>query len=427
MTKAKQKPKKPAIVKEETSVNNETKVQAVDALETNAPTNQPEVFQPPQISQNSRSTAAKPWFQTEILSMMYAFGDARRPSSESARLIEGIVHQQISKLVVQTAEVTALRGGKFMHTEDIKFLMRKDKDKLRKLNQYLSFKESKQKLIKQVSQEDDEILGSFAGNDAKAGNKRRRLSDLGTSDFKDDSGLLGDDSYDHRRDRLERAERLSRTLDTQQYLEFVECRQANFNKKAGKFKEWLDYSNLTDLKPNSPVMEVFSYLAYETVGQIVDLALLVKKDMERGDELSAVMPLLRQNNASKINLPFISTPSLSTSRSSTPTPPGTPTTPTGNAPPSFPNTGGAAGSGATVTSSNTTGINSSSLVTTSKSSKSKKKKAKLSSMVSSDLYSDCLQPEHIREAMRRYCSSVGPMAPFAPYMKTTPTYRTLCL
>ena len=29
--------------------------------------------------------------------------------------------------VVQTAEVTALRGGKFMHTEDIKFLMRKDK------------------------------------------------------------------------------------------------------------------------------------------------------------------------------------------------------------------------------------------------------------------------------------------------------------
>lgn len=40
------------------------------------------------------------------------------------------------------------------------------------------------------------------------------------------------------------------------------------DKKAGKFKEWLDYSNLTDLKPNTPVMEVFSYLAYETVGQV---------------------------------------------------------------------------------------------------------------------------------------------------------------
>lgn len=33
--------------------------------------------------------------------------------------------------VVQTAEVTALRGGKFMHTEDIKFLMRKDKVRMK--------------------------------------------------------------------------------------------------------------------------------------------------------------------------------------------------------------------------------------------------------------------------------------------------------
>ena len=73
-----------------------------------------------------------------------------------------------------------------MHTEDIKFLMRKDKvstnwfrnrdwnfpnkqvitfcftqEKLKKLNQYLSFKESKQKLLKQVSQDDDEIIDSI--------------------------------------------------------------------------------------------------------------------------------------------------------------------------------------------------------------------------------------------------------------------------
>ena len=73
-----------------------------------------------------------------------------------------------------------------MHTEDVKFLMRKDKvpmhggdeleffqkskiiltcrfsqEKLQKLNLYLSFKENKQKLVKQVSQDDDEILGTF--------------------------------------------------------------------------------------------------------------------------------------------------------------------------------------------------------------------------------------------------------------------------
>lgn len=33
-------------------------------------------------------------------------------------------------------------------------------EKLKKLNQYLSFKESKQKLLKQVSQNDDEVIDS---------------------------------------------------------------------------------------------------------------------------------------------------------------------------------------------------------------------------------------------------------------------------
>ena len=40
------------------------------------------------------------------------------------------------------------------------------------------------------------------------------------------------------------------------------------DKKAGKFKEWIDCSSLIDMKPNTPVMEVFSYLAYETVAQV---------------------------------------------------------------------------------------------------------------------------------------------------------------
>lgn len=41
-----------------------------------------------------------------------------------------------------------------------------------------------------------------------------------------------------------------------------------WDKKAGKFKEWLDCASLIDMKPNTPVMDVFSYLAYETVGQV---------------------------------------------------------------------------------------------------------------------------------------------------------------
>ena len=40
------------------------------------------------------------------------------------------------------------------------------------------------------------------------------------------------------------------------------------DKKAGKFKEWLDVSSLIEVKPSGAVMEILSYMAYETVGQV---------------------------------------------------------------------------------------------------------------------------------------------------------------
>ena len=43
------------------------------------------------------------------------------------------------------------------------------------------------------------------------------------------------------------------------------------DKKAGKFKEWLDVSSLIEVKPSGAVMEILSYMAYETVGQVTNL------------------------------------------------------------------------------------------------------------------------------------------------------------
>ena len=62
--------------------------------------------------------------------------------------------------------------------------------------------------------------------------------------------------------------------------------------------------------------------------QIVDLALLVKKDSERGDVLSSTMPVVSAVSQNQVSgLPNLTLP---TSTASTPnhTPPGTPTTPT---------------------------------------------------------------------------------------------------
>ncbi|KAJ3610178.1 hypothetical protein NHX12_022272 [Muraenolepis orangiensis] len=55
-------------------------------------------------------------------------------------------------------------------------------------------------------------------------------------------------------------------MDQSQYSEFCESRQLSFAKKASKFRDWLDCSNV-EVKPNSMAMEILSYLAYEAVAQ----------------------------------------------------------------------------------------------------------------------------------------------------------------
>ena len=40
------------------------------------------------------------------------------------------------------------------------------------------------------------------------------------------------------------------------------------DKKAGKFKEWLKIGSHSELKPNQELIEVLSYLAFETVREV---------------------------------------------------------------------------------------------------------------------------------------------------------------
>ncbi|KAK3754854.1 hypothetical protein QZH41_011346, partial [Actinostola sp. cb2023] len=347
----------------------------------------------------------KVWFQNEIQSMMYAFGDSRRPSPDSATLIEEIVHQQMSSVIIRAAEVTNMRGGRFMSMEDILFLMRRDKDKLKRLIKYLTFKDLKNKTQKQTSNDDDDVLDVAATSELK-GSKRRKISYdfLSTIDHTGDLvSLFDDDDHDEvKQERNERADRLSRTLDHQQYMDYIECRQANFNKKAGKFKEWIDCGSLIDMKPNAPVMEIFSYLAYETVAQVVDLALLVKKDADGGDMLTVSMPPVSSLSQIQTLLSTSSATPMCTSTTPNHTPPSTPTTPTtcSSALPFLPSP--------THSTSSTQ-----SAPSTSSKSKSKKRKSKSSSSALQEISSDCIQPWHIREALRKFSYYIGPMAPYS--------------
>lgn len=63
---------------------------------------------------------------------MFACGDSNKPCLESAHLIEHIVHQQLVSVLIQAQEVAEMREAKYIRTEDILFLLRKDKMKLRR-------------------------------------------------------------------------------------------------------------------------------------------------------------------------------------------------------------------------------------------------------------------------------------------------------
>ncbi|KAM8739320.1 transcription initiation protein SPT3 homolog isoform 1-T2 [Acanthopagrus schlegelii] len=222
--------------------------------------------------------ASRTSFIPELQSMMFALGDARRPLLETAALVEDIVHTQLITMLHQACEGASLRGSRVISAEDILFLMRRDKRKVARLLKYLQFRDYKSKLLKTVEDDDTQPEMGAAG----VAQRRQRLA----QDFlvwMDQTGdllsLAERQEVDPvKQERMERLERQTRAMDQAQYAEFCESRQLSFAKKASKFRDWLDCSTL-ELKPNSITMEILSYLAYETVAQIVDLSLLVKQEM----------------------------------------------------------------------------------------------------------------------------------------------------
>ncbi|XP_039516789.1 transcription initiation protein SPT3 homolog isoform X1 [Pimephales promelas] len=333
-------------------------------------------------------------FIPELQSMMFALGDARRPLHETAALVEDIVHTQLINLLHQAAEVALLRGARVISPEDIIFLMRKDKKKLRRLIKYMQFRDYKSKVLKTIDDEDPLDSEKYSSN------KRQRLA----QDFLvsiDQTGeflsLVEEEEVDEvKQERLERIEKMTRNMDSSVYSDFCESRQLSFSKKASKFREWLDCSSL-DVKPNAISMEVLSYLAYETVAQVVDLALLVKQDMtpKTGD------PFQHAISATFIQYCNSSAEAASTKKeadSPENTPPSTP---------SAPMMAGHQGKMHSMAQGNG-GPNQDG------SSKVKQRKRKKSAAAcGAEAQSSAIQPAHIREAIRRYSHKIGPLSPFS--------------
>jgi len=225
--------------------------------------------------------------------MMHGLGDVKKPLPESAAIVEELVHQQIVSFVLQASEVSQMRNPASttscrIELEDCLFLLRRNRVKLKRLYRYLKVRD----------------LKSLAGtsnfdpaDDSKSESKKKK-----TAVFKECiklfdaphqplvSYLEAEDDDDEdvdvvKMERLKRVEAMSRRLSVQQYLEFTEARAVTFAKGAkgkSKFREWLfsgsrELAHL-DTRVESTAMEIISYLARETVAEIVDLGFLVQQE-----------------------------------------------------------------------------------------------------------------------------------------------------
>lgn len=77
--------------------------------------------------------------------------------------------------------------------------------------------------------------------------------------------------------RLLNADRLTRDMSREEYMEYSECRQASFTyKKAKKFRDWINPAQYVDVRLNDDVIEILGFLAWEMVRRLTESALEAK-------------------------------------------------------------------------------------------------------------------------------------------------------
>ncbi|XP_076677647.1 transcription initiation protein Spt3 [Andrena cerasifolii] len=244
----------------------------------------------PKPSNDSQPIRNEPGnYTAEIRQMMHGFGDSSEPLIESAKIVEEVVLQQMRTIIKNACEVSDRRGtskkGTVISAEDFIFLLRNDKVKLQRLIRYLELKDFKSSINKAIESDmPEDVLNSEQLESSKnRGPFQNFLNQI------DNTGELLEDAStvdEIKQQRCIRAEIMARSMDEARYLKFSKARNASFaNKNRHKFSDWL--SPDSDVMISKQGYTILGYLAYETVAQIVDLALLVRQDQNKiyGDSI----------------------------------------------------------------------------------------------------------------------------------------------
>ena len=230
-------------------------------------------------------------FLSEIQAIMHACGDSKRASRDSALLIESIVRTEITSVCRQAFSLTQSEDKLL---ESFLFLMRRDKPRLKHVLRNVTYKKLVKQVHRSISEEsvEDPLIGCSG---LKPPLSAPFLDPIGSDTKLDFSSLLDSDVTDCvSAERYERYESLTRCMNTQQYLEFTECRTVNFTRRPQKLRDWLSLPFLAEDRGSSRLLEVLGYLCYDVVRRLVETGLECR-DRERSlsrifDSVSSPLP-----------------------------------------------------------------------------------------------------------------------------------------
>ncbi|XP_070155364.1 transcription initiation protein SPT3 homolog isoform X1 [Polyergus mexicanus] len=219
----------------------------------------------------------------DIRQMMHGFGDSSEPLFESAKIIEDIVLQQMKAIVSRACEIADRRAGprknNIINGEDFIFLLRKDKVKLQRLLKYLELKDLGGSVQKAMMNDTPQSIVDSEQLDST----KKKVPFQAFLEQIDNTGELLENSStmdEIKRRRCIRADIATRSMDEMRYIKYSKARRVSFvNKNRHKFSDWVGLDG--DITLSKQAYIILSYLAYETVAQIIDFTFLVRQDQNK--------------------------------------------------------------------------------------------------------------------------------------------------
>ncbi|KAL0933741.1 spt3 [Colletotrichum truncatum] len=234
----------------------------------------------------------EPRFKQEIQQMMYIAGETQEVSTQTVKLMEELIQDQIVHMLKTANDLANRRGSRIFSNNDIIFQLRHDTARIERLRTFLAWKAIRKTVRdsddKEGFIEESEMEASANPAEDAAASKTKfptislpwdvssffseQVPDMGQDD------IMAATSSEAVLDRLRRNDEKTRHMTAAEYATWSEYRHASMTyRKAKRFREWCGLGVIAENRLNDDVLDILGFLASEMVQNLTEEALKVQK------------------------------------------------------------------------------------------------------------------------------------------------------